>query len=82
MHPENEQSTSSSLGVLRNDSTNDVGLTGVGLLAAVATQDEQLHSEGVDFRLSPIALSDYRDKQYQQSDFSDEYDSPMDEEDT
>ena len=45
----------SSTGVSRNDSSNDIGLTSVGLLAAVATRDEQFHLEGMNFELQIIA---------------------------
>ena len=79
------QMGSTSTSTLDTVQENDSSLPGVRLLAAVAERDEQLRSEGTDPTLSakapsPEALSDYGDQQCDHSDYSDEYDTYMDEE--
>lgn len=73
------------LSAIHDVSANDASLPGVRLLAAVAAQDGEHRMDGGNPRLSPIASSpvassDYGDQQDQQTDYSDEYDSLMDEE--
>lgn len=61
----------------------DTSLTGVHLLAAVATQDLWIRSEGVDPGLSPLSPTqslETNDGVFEETDESDELDSRMEEE--